>query len=895
MINRVNTMATPVIRKGYSPYYNETTDTWWEWDEETREYVDTGVADAVGLAARTSADEAAASATASAGSASAASDSEDEAEAWARGTKDGVDVTDSDGQYHNNSKYYAEQAAGSALTAGNAATQAARSAGTADDDAEEAEAWARGTKDGTAVTSTDDQYQNNSKYYAEQAADSAQDAQDVLDSIPADYTTLSNDVTDLKNALDDISKIVFSEELAYNYDLVIGSINIESGANVNSGSTYTKNIRTNNYIPAGKRFLVEFSETETYEWQILFYSSSMATSFIERSSFMTDNNYIYLGDDDIYIRVRFRRFDQLAMTDDDIETISGTLKIYLVKDQVEVDDTLALSGYAADAAVTGTIINALGTKVGDPESLDLYTDDIPIIDDYSNGGINSDTVGSVITFSSSASYKHMCVDASAIKKWIIKTRIGASSNYPYYIAETDSNNVITALHCPSSESGYSEPTIEITALDATTKIYIGICLAGDPHMTEAEVQCNLINLTNISAKIINDMSETQADVDYLMLESDIYAELENQLLKTAKNKVMNINREAGTKCLNFAFITDTHVNGYGELVTYAKPSIALFVKNCNEKYLDCGIFGGDMYSDYNLSHDEAMDAMGEVLTEFGKITIPLYLSKGNHECNGKYIALWDMSETPEWETYYYWVVSSGGRNYTQVNEDTWDGETQLHYSTGASTNYDNASRFSREDTIQDWEHAILAQTRISNIVRNSSDPFGDYGYVDFANEKIRIVIMNGFNSSNTCDGLEQQVIDSAQLSFIENICLDLPSTDWYVLFVTHYHPTINNGNAFYDLLETFIGNGGKCLGILHGHQHSDTYYTKLSNRNWRVNFIGVRCGFVTDSSAIGTSDAYSTSIFTIDTVNQKIYETKTGVGSDRSFDFNPLTDVEVSW
>ena len=35
---------------------------------------------------------------------------------------------------------------------------------------EESEAWARGTKDGTAVPSTADQYHNNSKWYAEQAA-----------------------------------------------------------------------------------------------------------------------------------------------------------------------------------------------------------------------------------------------------------------------------------------------------------------------------------------------------------------------------------------------------------------------------------------------------------------------------------------------------------------------------------------------------------------------------------------------------------------------------------------------------------------------------------------------------------------------------------------------------
>ena len=39
-----------------------------------------------------------------------------------------------------------------------------------------AEAWAVGTKDGTAVGSGEPQYHNNAKYYAEEAADSANDA-----------------------------------------------------------------------------------------------------------------------------------------------------------------------------------------------------------------------------------------------------------------------------------------------------------------------------------------------------------------------------------------------------------------------------------------------------------------------------------------------------------------------------------------------------------------------------------------------------------------------------------------------------------------------------------------------------------------------------------------------
>ena len=86
----------------------------------------------------------------------------EEAEAWAKGTKDGHPVSEIDAQYNNNAKYYAEQASGFVNSA--------------EDFAEESEAWARGTVNGTPVGSSADQYENNSKYYAEQAAQAAQNA-----------------------------------------------------------------------------------------------------------------------------------------------------------------------------------------------------------------------------------------------------------------------------------------------------------------------------------------------------------------------------------------------------------------------------------------------------------------------------------------------------------------------------------------------------------------------------------------------------------------------------------------------------------------------------------------------------------------------------------------------
>ena len=72
-------------------------------------------------------------------------------EAWAVGKRGGVDVPSTDDTYHNNSKYYSQQAASSASTASTAATNAANSASTASTKASEASASATNAANSAAT------------------------------------------------------------------------------------------------------------------------------------------------------------------------------------------------------------------------------------------------------------------------------------------------------------------------------------------------------------------------------------------------------------------------------------------------------------------------------------------------------------------------------------------------------------------------------------------------------------------------------------------------------------------------------------------------------------------------------------------------------------------------
>ena len=87
-----------------------------------------------------------------------------DSEAWAKGTRNGVDVTSQEAGYKDNSKYYKQRA----------------------------EAWAVGHIDGTNVPNTDETFENNAYYYS-QLTESLKDA----------TTAIRNDAADLLQAVAD--------------------------------------------------------------------------------------------------------------------------------------------------------------------------------------------------------------------------------------------------------------------------------------------------------------------------------------------------------------------------------------------------------------------------------------------------------------------------------------------------------------------------------------------------------------------------------------------------------------------------------------------------------------------------------------------------------------------
>lgn len=101
-----------------------------------------------------------------------------DAEAWARGTKDGVPVGSDAEQYHNNSKYYSELAATSEQNAANSEANASLSAASAlasADNAHDSELAAAASEDNAATSEDNAATSEQNAKASEQAAKASED------------------------------------------------------------------------------------------------------------------------------------------------------------------------------------------------------------------------------------------------------------------------------------------------------------------------------------------------------------------------------------------------------------------------------------------------------------------------------------------------------------------------------------------------------------------------------------------------------------------------------------------------------------------------------------------------------------------------------------------------
>ena len=269
-----------------------------------------------------------------------------------------------------------DQAAASAAAAAASQTVVAQSEGAAEQSAVEAaesvldsEAWAKGTRGGTPVTSGTDGYHDNAKYYKQQAAASAAEAAESAATLIPDTTlTQSGQAAEAKaagDAIDEIKSALTTLGRSYSDSSIweIGQINASSGG-IGSGTT---TIHTKDGVPRNVtniKTIIDDSQFAIYVW-----NGSTYVGCWNGSGYQTTNKF--WKDVDISdipasytVRIGFRK-----VPSSEIAPSFGSNIVFTAN----TDVSLSKFGAIADAATVGNTFNA--------ESIKYFSHGIPVFPD----------------------------------------------------------------------------------------------------------------------------------------------------------------------------------------------------------------------------------------------------------------------------------------------------------------------------------------------------------------------------------------------------------------------------------------------------------------------------------------------------------------------------------
>lgn len=322
------------------------------------------------------------------------------------------------------------------------------------------------------------------------------------------------------------------------------------------------------------------------------------------------------------------------------------------------------------------------------------------------------------------------------------------------------------------------------------------------------------------------------------------------LLDIARPVILGHNSQK--KYLNFSFITDTHYREDEDYKRFSLNNMRLFRDFNKEKLFDFACHGGDIITSYGLTSAAAAKWIDDTTKIMGDIPIPFLCVVGNHDVAGR--------ENGDSGTDYF----TAPQEYMLLNNHT-------------------------------------------EAVYDAAGAFDNYYYKDFNREKIRVIVLNQYVVksgvlSNTNLGREYQWIARIALKGIPAGFKAIILGHSSIADMEHFNAIVSAFNAAtsvtgtvggYGYSEDFSGIGEKRLvAFIHGHAHSDTFVNDGGYLD-----IGVINGFC-DEADLGSAKEYKFSVFTVDTDNSILYETRIGEQwSDetrtvnRSFSFATLNEL----
>lgn len=521
--------------------------------------------------------------------------------------------------------------------------------------------------------------------------------------------------------------------------------------------------------------------------------------------------------------------------------VGGYLEIQPRSSHMTIADYTQILRTKVDTATEGInfLQDALGAKV---EKYELGSIDTSA---QVSGGITGINLNAALNTTVTTYYNHLIIDIQDDANYYeVTTRMSTSSGYMYYAFALDDNNIVLEHWGESVLANQTESFVVENIPSSATKL--AFLVYSPNNNTDNPLQINAYQkvaiLGNIEAGTSSGGGGESVNI------KNIKAQLDEK-------RPLIINRNSDKKFLNIVHITDTHLqeddqSGLLEVLTANQLA--------SEGWIDFVVHGGDVFNSYELggsgqgvTKKEALRRIDDCLSNFKDVKCPIYVARGNHDVNGKY-----MPGYPD---------------------DTTVDKTQ-----------------------------IISQTAFNMIAQRGLRGSIDAEYMcsfykDFDYEKVRVIVLDSYPTDS-----QSGSATVGTMNFLANaLKLDTNKRDYSVVIFCHtfesmvgqyYSPLIlafKNGesyaNSYFEVDVDYSTQGpGSFIGCICGHSHAERSHIEKGYWN-----IQTATSYMKDGSNV--ANAIYTTVYTFDTDNHIIYKEKLGNGGIRAaFNWDTLTSTELT-
>lgn len=220
-----------------------------------------------------------------------------------------------------------------------------------------------------------------------------------------------------------------------------------------------------------------------------------------------------------------------------------------------------------------------------------------------------------------------------------------------------------------------------------------------------------------------------------------------------------------------------------------------------------------------------------------------------------------------------------------------------NHDTGSAEDSNNGVNYCLTNAQQQANYITPITTHDSGIQIDSLNPYGRYYYRDFSAEKIRVVVLNQYDTPDTNNGTiytyarDAKTWSEAQLTWLADVALNLPDFDYHVIVYAH-EPAIRTDEVITDIFTAFKTNTSFNITLNASGRNFSLTKDFATINNFAGTIVAVFCGHDHVPNIYHSDDIYWITNIGADSISTPDWDRTYGTLNQMAADFVMIDKTE---